>query len=204
MAEKQSNKEVMVVTQSFPREVLFSGHSESETFLQQMVALLVASHYRNSPDDLQVLCDAPAHHLFVLLPPLPQSHATTLPTVLAVIQVHLTNILYSSFCFVSLPSLLCFFLGHTFFRNLFLFLFLGQVFPYWRTLVLWFPGYSGAFFFGHHFLFPVICFCGHYVVCFGCLVGATLGFTKWITDQDLYLNKSVTFIKIWYISCRSD
>lgn len=69
------------------REVLFSGHSESEAFLQQMVALLVASHYRNSPDDLQVLCDAPAHHLFVLLPPLPPGSAATLPTVLAVIQV---------------------------------------------------------------------------------------------------------------------
>lgn len=69
------------------REVLFSGHSESEAFLQQMVALLVASHYRNSPDDLQVLCDAPAHHLFVLLPPLPNSSSATLPTILAVLQV---------------------------------------------------------------------------------------------------------------------
>lgn len=69
------------------REVLFSGHSESEAFLQQMVALLVASHYRNSPDDLQVLCDAPAHHLFVLLPPLPNSSSATLPTILAILQV---------------------------------------------------------------------------------------------------------------------
>ena len=32
-----------------------------------MVALYVASHYKNSPNDLQLMSDAPAHHLFVLL-----------------------------------------------------------------------------------------------------------------------------------------
>ena len=32
-----------------------------------MMALYVASHYKNSPDDLQLMADAPAHHLFVLL-----------------------------------------------------------------------------------------------------------------------------------------
>lgn len=68
------------------REVLFSGHEESEEFLHQIMNLLVASHYRNSPDDLQVLCDAPAHHLFVLLPPI-FTGMTALPAVLSVIQV---------------------------------------------------------------------------------------------------------------------
>ncbi|KAG7174649.1 RNA cytidine acetyltransferase-like 2 [Homarus americanus] len=68
------------------RNVLLCGHRESEEFLQQVVSLLVASHYRNSPDDLQVLSDAPAHHLFVLLPPI-VSGMKALPTVLAVIQV---------------------------------------------------------------------------------------------------------------------
>ncbi|ROT74729.1 putative N-acetyltransferase 10 isoform X1 [Penaeus vannamei] len=68
------------------RDVLFSGHKESEDFLHQVMSLLVSSHYRNSPDDLQVLCDAPAHHLFVLLPPI-ISGMTSLPPVLAVVQV---------------------------------------------------------------------------------------------------------------------
>ncbi|KAK5992723.1 RNA cytidine acetyltransferase [Cladobotryum mycophilum] len=36
--------------------------------LNQMVALYVASHYKNSPDDLQLMSDAPAHELFVLTP----------------------------------------------------------------------------------------------------------------------------------------
>ena len=34
---------------------------------QRMMALYVASHYKNSPNDLQLMADAPAHHLFVLL-----------------------------------------------------------------------------------------------------------------------------------------
>lgn len=32
-----------------------------------MMALYVSSHYKNSPNDLQLMADAPAHHLFVLL-----------------------------------------------------------------------------------------------------------------------------------------
>lgn len=34
---------------------------------QRMMALYVASHYKNSPNDLQLMADAPSHHLFVLL-----------------------------------------------------------------------------------------------------------------------------------------
>jgi tRNA(Met) C34 N-acetyltransferase TmcA len=34
---------------------------------QRMMALYVSSHYKNSPNDLQLMADAPAHHLFVLL-----------------------------------------------------------------------------------------------------------------------------------------
>lgn len=36
-------------------------------FWQRMMALYVASHYKNSPNDLQLMADAPSHHLFVLL-----------------------------------------------------------------------------------------------------------------------------------------
>jgi N-acetyltransferase 10 len=70
------------------RDTLFSFHEVSEKFLQQMVALYVASHYKNSPDDLQLMSDAPAHQLFVLVPPTPED-SKHLPEPLCVIQVAL-------------------------------------------------------------------------------------------------------------------
>jgi N-acetyltransferase 10 len=70
------------------RDTLFSFHEVSEKFLQQMVALYVASHYKNSPDDLQLMSDAPAHQLFVLVPPIPED-SKHLPEPLCVIQVAL-------------------------------------------------------------------------------------------------------------------
>ncbi|RXG60292.1 RNA cytidine acetyltransferase [Armadillidium vulgare] len=51
------------------RDVLFCYHKMTEKFLKNVMNLLVASHYKNTPDDLQMLSDAPAHQLFVLLPP---------------------------------------------------------------------------------------------------------------------------------------
>merc|ERR1719367_514389 len=68
------------------RDTLFSYHSASEAFLHRVMALFVASHYKNSPNDLQLLSDAPAHHLFCLLGPL-ASDSTSLPEVLCVLQV---------------------------------------------------------------------------------------------------------------------
>mmetsp|Transcript_23934 Transcript_23934/g.50785 ORF Transcript_23934/g.50785 Transcript_23934/m.50785 type:complete len:1044 (-) Transcript_23934:478-3609(-) len=70
------------------RDALFSYHSASEGFLQRMMALFVASHYKNTPNDLQLMSDAPAHQLFVLLGPV-DVNATKLPDILAVIQVSL-------------------------------------------------------------------------------------------------------------------
>jgi N-acetyltransferase 10 len=70
------------------RDTLFSFHEVSEKFLQQMVALYVASHYKNSPDDLQLMSDAPAHQLFVLVPPIAED-SKHLPEPLCVIQVAL-------------------------------------------------------------------------------------------------------------------
>lgn len=70
------------------RDTLFSFHHVSEAFLQQMVALYVASHYKNTPDDLQLMSDAPAHELFVLTGP--RSDQTgRLPEPLCVIQLSL-------------------------------------------------------------------------------------------------------------------
>lgn len=68
------------------RDTLFSFHPASEVFLQRMMSLYVASHYKNSPNDLQLMSDAPGHHLFVLLPPLKEGD-NTLPDPLVVMQV---------------------------------------------------------------------------------------------------------------------
>ncbi|KAH7352706.1 hypothetical protein KP509_19G059500 [Ceratopteris richardii] len=68
------------------RDTLFSFHKASEVFLQRMMALYVASHYKNTPNDLQLMSDAPAHHLFVLLGPVDESQ-NTMPDILCVVQV---------------------------------------------------------------------------------------------------------------------
>ena len=70
------------------RDTLFSFHPVSEKFLQQMMVLYVASHYKNSPNDLQLMSDAPAHQLFVLVPPVDEN-SSWLPEPLCVIQVAL-------------------------------------------------------------------------------------------------------------------
>lgn len=67
------------------RDALFSYHKTSEAFLHQIMALYVASHYKNTPNDLQMMSDAPAHHLFCLLPP--GKKAGTIPEVLCFLQV---------------------------------------------------------------------------------------------------------------------
>lgn len=68
------------------RDTLFSFHDASEAFLQQVMAIFVSAHYKNSPNDLQMLSDAPAHNLFVLMAPIDKSRKT-IPEVLAVVQV---------------------------------------------------------------------------------------------------------------------
>ncbi|XP_063384664.1 RNA cytidine acetyltransferase [Cydia fagiglandana] len=68
------------------RDALFCYHKAAEAFLHRLVAIYVASHYKNSPNDLQLLADAPAHNLFVLLAPTPPN-ATSMPEVLCVVQM---------------------------------------------------------------------------------------------------------------------
>ena len=70
------------------RDTLFSFHPVSERFLQQMMALYVSSHYKNTPNDLQLMSDAPAHQLYVLVPPI-EEDSDRLPEPLCVIQVAL-------------------------------------------------------------------------------------------------------------------
>lgn len=67
------------------RDTLFCYHRASEEFLQRLMSLYVASHYKNTPNDLQLLSDAPAHQLYVLLGPV-SMETTTLPEILCVIQ----------------------------------------------------------------------------------------------------------------------
>jgi N-acetyltransferase 10 len=68
------------------RDTLFSYNPAAEKFLQKMMALYVASHYKNTPNDLQLMSDAPAHQLFVLVAP---AEENKLPEPLCVIQVAL-------------------------------------------------------------------------------------------------------------------
>ncbi|XP_063708521.1 RNA cytidine acetyltransferase [Culicoides brevitarsis] len=67
------------------RDALFSYHKAAEAFLHKFISICVSSHYKNSPNDLQLMCDAPAHHLFCLLGPVTKMDA--LPEILVVIQV---------------------------------------------------------------------------------------------------------------------
>ncbi|KAL3515472.1 hypothetical protein ACH5RR_022374 [Cinchona calisaya] len=67
-------------------DTLFSFHKESEIFLQRMMSLFVASHCKNSPNDLQLMADAPAHHPFVVLGPVDESK-NILPDIFCVLQV---------------------------------------------------------------------------------------------------------------------
>lgn len=56
------------------RDALFSSHGLSEALLQRIWALYTAAHYKNSPNDLQMLSDAPAHRYnavqFIIVNPL--------------------------------------------------------------------------------------------------------------------------------------
>lgn len=70
------------------RDTLFSHHPVSEAFLHKMMALYVASHYKNSPNDLQLMSDAPAHQLYVLLPPV-DAGDKRIPDPLCVVQLAL-------------------------------------------------------------------------------------------------------------------
>jgi N-acetyltransferase 10 len=85
------------------RDTLFSFHPVSEAFLHKLMALYVASHYKNSPNDLQLLSDAPAHQLYVLLPPVDENDAR-LPEPLCVVQLALEGHISKTSILSSLAS----------------------------------------------------------------------------------------------------
>ena len=70
------------------RDTLFSYHKGSEAFLKKIMSLFVSSHYKNSPNDLQLLSDAPSHKIFVLCKSLDkQKKSKGLPDIYCAIQV---------------------------------------------------------------------------------------------------------------------
>ncbi|CAD5206671.1 unnamed protein product [Bursaphelenchus okinawaensis] len=65
---------------------LFSYHRAAELFLSKVMSIFVSAHYKNNPNDLQMLSDAPSQHLFVLMSPV-SNESTDVPDVLAVAQI---------------------------------------------------------------------------------------------------------------------
>ena len=68
------------------RDTLFSYHKASEAFLRKIMSLFVSSHYKNSPNDLQLLSDAPAHKIFVLCNKI-NKESKSLPDIYCAIQI---------------------------------------------------------------------------------------------------------------------
>ena len=66
------------------RDTLFSYHSSSEKFLRKLMSIFVSSHYKNTPNDLLLLSDAPAHQVFVLMGPINEQEKS-LPDILCAV-----------------------------------------------------------------------------------------------------------------------
>lgn len=71
------------------KDTLFSYNKSSEKFLKKLYSLFVSSHYKNSPNDLQLLSDAPAHSILVLIGSIKKTENAELPDILCAIQVSL-------------------------------------------------------------------------------------------------------------------
>ena len=69
------------------KEILFSYKKSSEEFLNSLMSLFVSSHYKNSPNDLQILSDSTSHHIFILTKNLKKSTLNGLPEIYCAIQV---------------------------------------------------------------------------------------------------------------------
>jgi N-acetyltransferase 10 len=70
------------------RKELFSHHKGTEKFLRRLMSLFVSSHYKNSPDDLMLMSDAPKHQVLAFLPPVAPGDEA-LPEVYVAIQIAL-------------------------------------------------------------------------------------------------------------------
>lgn len=68
------------------KDVLFSGNSHSEKILNDIFSIFIASHYKNSPNDIQILADSPSHEIFTLVTPSNEKDES-LPRILCAIHV---------------------------------------------------------------------------------------------------------------------
>ncbi|KAG5860189.1 helicase [Encephalitozoon hellem] len=68
------------------KSVLFSGKPPAEKFLNEMFSLFISSHYRNSPNDLQILADSPRHEVFALVTPT-EDNGKDIPKVICSLQI---------------------------------------------------------------------------------------------------------------------
>ncbi|AAK39838.1 hypothetical protein (nucleomorph) [Guillardia theta] len=68
------------------RNSLFSNHKLSRKILHKIVNIFFFSHYKNSPDDLQLMCDSPFHRIFVLIHQKDIS-LSLIPDILAAVQI---------------------------------------------------------------------------------------------------------------------
>ncbi|AFN83833.1 putative P-loop ATPase/acetyltransferase fusion [Encephalitozoon romaleae SJ-2008] len=68
------------------KSVLFSGKPPAEKFLNGMFSLFISSHYRNSPNDLQILADSPRHEILALVTPV-EDNGKDIPKVICSLQI---------------------------------------------------------------------------------------------------------------------
>jgi len=75
------------------RDTLFSYHKASESFLKKLISLFASSHYKNSPNDLQLMSDAASHSIFVLVKKMDKDDGEKkdkgLPDIFVAIQVNI-------------------------------------------------------------------------------------------------------------------
>ena len=71
------------------KKILFSNHSASEKILEDLTSLFVSSHYKNSPDDLQIFCDSPNHYVFVGLSPVKEGYE--IPRIIFAVHFSIEN-----------------------------------------------------------------------------------------------------------------
>ena len=73
------------------RDTLLSYKTSSEKFLFNLMSHFISSHYKNSPNDLQLLSDSPSHLIFVLLGPINKNGEgkVELPDILCAVQLAL-------------------------------------------------------------------------------------------------------------------
>lgn len=69
------------------KDTLFAYKKQTEEFLNSIMSLFVSSHYKNTPNDLQLISDSTSHHIFILTQDVKKAGLQGLPEIYAAIQV---------------------------------------------------------------------------------------------------------------------